>query len=259
VNDGGADISSILHEFEPKLSIQYIANERSKGRSAALNRGITASRGSWVGYLDDDDILYPTHLELMARATRDHTDTPVVYADTNRALCHVGEDADIVICRMPLQPFEFDRSALLIENRIPILSVLHSRDCFERVGVFNEEIDLLEDWDFWLRLSQRYKFVRLPRITAEYRFRVSATLENSITSRRIEAMEAMLKTYERYPVNDPFLQKKRETIIEEMKSQISDLAKIQEMSHDDIKKSYLTICRVAGFVPSEIQWTGYRA
>lgn len=259
VNDGGADISPVLQEFQPDLSIQYIFNEKRKGRSAALNAGIRACRGSWIGYLDDDDILYPTHLELLARAACDHGETHALYADTNRALCHIGEDGDVVICRMPLTPFEFDRNALLLENRIPILSVLHSTECFEHVGMFDEEIDLLEDWDFWLRLSQRHRFLRLPRITAEYRFRISRTLENSITSRRTEAMEAMRRTYERYPVSDPFLQRKRESIMEEMRRQIHDLARIQEMQHDDIKKSYLAICRVTGFEPSEIHWAGYRA
>jgi hypothetical protein len=72
-------------------------------------------------------------------------------------------------------------------------------------------------------------------------------------------MEAMRRTYERYPVSDPFLQRKRESIMEEMRRQIHDLARIQEMQHDDIKKSYLAICRVTGFEPSEIHWAGYRA
>lgn len=259
VNDGGPELSSLVKEFEDKLAIHYVHHDKPAGRTPALNAGVRAAGGKFITYLDDDDIVYPLHLELLADAFNRHPGTLVVYGDANHALCHVDESGEVVVSRLPSRSFDFNARDLLVENRIPILSFMHDKTCFEKVGGFNESIDLLEDWDFLIRLSQIATFRHVPRITSEYRFRANKNVDNSIAGRRSEARESLLRTYERYPTNDKELLERRRCTIESMSVQIKDLQKIQQLPYSEVEKSYLTLFRVTGFSAGDLVHQGYRA
>jgi hypothetical protein len=64
---------------------------------------------------------------------------------------------------------DFDRARLHFGNYIPIMTMLFRRDLIAGTGEFDESLECLEDWDFWLRLSARVAFRRIPGVTAEYR------------------------------------------------------------------------------------------
>ena len=51
-----------------------------------------------------------------------------------------------------------------------MMSVLFSISVLEKVSGFDEDLELFEDWDFWMRLSRYFVFHHLDKITAEYRF-----------------------------------------------------------------------------------------
>jgi hypothetical protein len=57
---------------------------------------------------------------------------------------------------------------LLQGNFIPAMSTMVRRECYERVGLYDEQLTY-EDFDMWLRISQHYDFVFSPVISAKYR------------------------------------------------------------------------------------------
>lgn len=69
VIDGGTDGSAtIAHEFalaEPRCRVISQANQ---GLSAARNTGVTAARGRWIFFLDSDDWMPPTALQVLVEA-----------------------------------------------------------------------------------------------------------------------------------------------------------------------------------------------
>ena len=67
VNDGGEDVKNILDRYQQDFLIDYVHNQKSLGRTAALNVGIERAKGDWIGFLDDDDILYPWHFAVFAK------------------------------------------------------------------------------------------------------------------------------------------------------------------------------------------------
>src|SRR6185503_14591195 len=168
--------------------VSYVHHAEGRGRVAALNAGLKSAKAPRVTYLDDDDIAYPLHLELLLDRARTSS-YPVVYADANISLWQMDGDRATPLARRTLTPFEYDPKELLVRNRIPIQSMMHDATAAAELGGFDESLDLLEDWDFLIRLSKRNPFLRVPRVTSEFRFRVGDRIENSILARRDEIID----------------------------------------------------------------------
>ena len=68
---------------------------------------------------------------------------------------------------------------LLIGNWIPALGLLYKRSVFENVGLFNETLKV-EDYDFFLRLTQKYKVLRTSKCLFLYRMHGGSTSSNNL-------------------------------------------------------------------------------
>ncbi len=74
---------------------------------------------------------------------------------------------------------DFDPDHLLFENYIPIMTVLFSKEVFAEVEGFCKDLVLFEDWDFWIRVSRKFPFRHIDKVTAEYRFYGVSSIEKS--------------------------------------------------------------------------------
>src|SRR5215217_1926842 len=67
------------------------------------------------------------------------------------------------------QPPEGDLASILLRgNFIPAMTTMVRRECYERVGNFDEEL-AFEDWDMWLRIGRHYQFRFTPGPLVRYR------------------------------------------------------------------------------------------
>jgi GT2 family glycosyltransferase len=165
VNDGGTSPRDFIGE-----GVTLIDNERSLGRSEAMNVAARAAESSThLAFLDDDDLYYPDHLETLARAARGGSHR-AVYTDAVSAFYSM-RDAGRYECDQRLRIFaqDYDRELLLCDNYIPLPTLLVSRSDFLELGGFDREFDLFEDWDFIIRLSMRGTLLRIPKVTCEIR------------------------------------------------------------------------------------------
>ncbi len=170
VNDGGADAPiDALTPLLGDVSLEYIGFEENRGRSIAANEGIERARGDHIGFLDDDDIQYPDHVETLLSAMEE--DNATVAYDQVQAVYYKWPEADaedlVKIRDSHLYDSRFDGSRLLFENYIPLNALLFSAPLLKAHG-FDESIEINEDWDLLIRLSERHSFRFTPRTTAEY-------------------------------------------------------------------------------------------
>ena len=147
--------------------IRYVRLSANGGLANARNIGIAESSSEFVAFLDDDDLRLPGSLDKQLRA---------ITADERIALCYgqalIG-DAHRQLPTGELYPHECPQGDIfwdLLEfNFIPMPTVLARKSCLLKEGCFNTDLDLIEDWDMWLRLSEGYLVAALAEPLAIYR------------------------------------------------------------------------------------------
>ncbi|MCF8120602.1 MAG: PIG-L family deacetylase [Deltaproteobacteria bacterium] len=170
VNDGGEDVNDVVKALAGGIPVTHIAHEGPKGRAAALNSGLRAARGMYLNFLDDDDILLPRHVEALLSFLQAR-EGKVAYSNVLSVYFSRfdGRPQDRLKEELVFN-LDFDPDILLFQNYIPIMSVLFSSKVLAQVNGFCEDLDLFEDWEFWIRVSRHFRFHHLDQVTAEYRF-----------------------------------------------------------------------------------------
>lgn len=217
VNDAGQDISCFAQSFDSQKII-CISHEFNKGLAAARNTGIRAAKGKYIAYLDDDDIYYPEHLETLV-SFLENNNYKVAYTDSYRAYQQVVDGNYAVVRRDLLLSKDFDFDQILVDNFIPVLCVMHEKSCIEECGQFDETLKRHEDWDLWIRVSEKFPFVHLPVITSEYTSRDDCSAMTTGTLPMF--LTTYLKIYEKYR----YLTAHRPEILTRQKKSLYDFKK----------------------------------
>ncbi|HWD24294.1 MAG TPA: glycosyltransferase, partial [Acidimicrobiales bacterium] len=158
VNDAGdlglvrQIVAELVDDAATEVKIEH--NEKSKGREAAMNTGVLASKSAFIAIHDDDDTWAPTFLERTVSYLQGSDDLAVA---ARTELVYERFDGDtITIDRRDV--FAADKSAitlgeLLRRNYAPPISLLYRRVAHDEVGLYDETLPVLADWDFVLRMS----------------------------------------------------------------------------------------------------------
>ena len=197
VNNGGPDVRHVVESASKGRSFQYVHHAERATIGTASNLGARAASGEYIGYLDDDDLLYPDHVALAMQAIR-RTDSDLSYSDC------VGEYAVIENGRKSVLGVgiyldrEFNRDALYASNFAPIHSIVHRRDLFDRFGYFDEELPVTDDWDLWLRAAHGGRFVHVGRPTCEYSWRIDSKNGNMTMRHQQDFVDCYKRITERW-------------------------------------------------------------
>ena len=131
-------------------------------RSAAANLGLRSLQGEFGLFLDDDDLLQPTHLHNLLTALQGQVNAAAAYSGV-RVEGPGGQwlrDYDT----------PWQRERLWGINYLPIHAVLFRISAVRAIDAhFDEQLPVMEDWDFWCQLSHHAPFVHVPGIGATYR------------------------------------------------------------------------------------------
>jgi GT2 family glycosyltransferase len=229
VNDGEIDVENIYKTFSTIFPIMHFHNRVPLGRTGAINAGLRKASAKWVAYLDDDDIIYPWHFETMMQAVNmDKSTFKVYYSNYNRALFE-NSKSKIPIQIFSVPSWDFDLDQLLVNNFLPIHTYIHSRDCIDTIGFWDETLDRLEDYDFLLRLATAFsKFRHVDNVTAEYR--IYKDIDNSITGDgRRKYLNALRAIYNKHPVKDERIHEFRENTIVRLENQVTEIERVYQL------------------------------
>lgn len=180
VQDGGDSMGQLCAEVRREYGApcRFLAIPRS-GRSAAANAGVEAAAAPLVMFLDDDDLLFPHHVATLSDALSAVGDAPAAYSLAWEVPTDIAADGmvtELAYIRHPHQRLPFSQRRLRQMNFLPIQSVLFRRDAFNACGGMNARVDLLEDWDLWLRMAALGVFLKVPQVTSLYRTPGDATV-----------------------------------------------------------------------------------
>jgi len=156
VDDASSDNTEEVVKSFHDDRIKYIRHDENKGAGAARNTGIKAARGEYIAFQDDDDKWLPNKLEKQVKVLEDSPpEIGVVYTDFQR-FDKKSENKPKMVKVMRISGDI--HGALLEDNFIGTPTVLVKKQCFEKVGMFDEELPQLEDWELWIRISKYYHF-----------------------------------------------------------------------------------------------------
>ena len=170
VNDGGEPLDEVLAGFVGRLAVTTVHHAVNRDRAAARNTGLALARGRYVAYLDDDDCFRPDHLAVLCE-TLDRRGAEVAYGGAAWLLEEATPEGPRTLRPLVERSRPFDREALLVEKTIPLPAVVHARSCLADTGGFDASLGTHEDWDFLIRLAERYPFHRVQQATVEISWR----------------------------------------------------------------------------------------
>jgi glycosyltransferase involved in cell wall biosynthesis len=206
VNDGG-DAEEVNRVLAPNLDayrgrVVVINNPASVGMEAASNIGIRACTSEFVVIHDDDDSWEPDFLASCVEFM-DSTNKPQLDCQYGGVVTHslrVIEEMDGQdVRRVEAEPFNawmpsISLFRLAAGNTFPPISFLFRRDVWEEVGCFREELPVLGDWDFHLRVCARYEIGLIPELLANYHHR--ATIQSGDYGNTVFVADAKHRAYE---------------------------------------------------------------
>lgn len=165
-------------EFRKK--IRYI--ELNEGtRTTPLNVGFSLARGKYISVFDDDDILFDNWAEDFYNAAREN-DGKILHGYAFGQSWEAVKDSGYRAVNEPLADYckDFDLLSQLVTNKCPLMTLAFPTYLFQKLGIcFNEELNVMEDWEYFMRLSLVCGVADIQKPVAIYRF--WSNIENSAT------------------------------------------------------------------------------
>jgi len=176
VNDASDDNTlDIIKNFKKKDSrIMAFSNLYSKGGANARNVGIKHAKGEYISFLDDDDEWLFNKTEIQTTFLEKNSDIGAV------SCWYILKIGEIIQKIKPPPIITFND--LLWENFWGSFSFCMVRkEVFKKIGLLDEILPSCQDWDFWLRITQKFKVEAIPQYLVlyhrHYQQRISTTAE----------------------------------------------------------------------------------
>lgn len=150
VDDGSTDkTGELLARFASAITV---IRQENKGVSAARNRGVAASSGSLVAFLDSDDYWYPK--KLTTQVDFFHANPAALICQTEEIWIRNGKRVNPMKKHKKPSGMIFEPSLALC--LVSPSAVMMRKHFFTEMGGFDETLPACEDYDLWLRVACRH-------------------------------------------------------------------------------------------------------
>lgn len=172
--DGTAEI--IQYYARQDARIRVIHNAENEKLPRSLNIGFRQARGDYLTWTSDDNFYQETALAVMVQALEAHPEYGMVYCD----MAYLLEDG--ILRSRP----SADVVRLYAEDVIGACFLYRSQ-VLKTVGEYDPDMILVEDYDYWLRISRNYQILHIPQCLYHYRFHsgsLTMTKEHEVAAQR---------------------------------------------------------------------------
>ena len=189
VEDDGNTMEKIVSKMSSFLNIKFFGLDKVE-RSVTGNYGLSQATGEYCIFLDDDDLFFADHIEVLVESLIKNPQASATYSlafqvptrffDENKTTYVEGNMSTLKVFYQ-----EFDYEILKDHNYFPIQTVLFKKNLFLEKGGFDETLVHLEDWNLWLRYAFNNYFHYVPKTTSLYR----VPLDDKVNQERQELLD----------------------------------------------------------------------
>jgi glycosyltransferase involved in cell wall biosynthesis len=161
VVDGGStdETQDVLARY-PHL---IVLRDEGHGQSQAINLGFRAASGEVIGWVNADDCYLPGAFEGVRRGLAEHPDAGIVYGNAEYI-----DETGAIVDEVRAEPFDLER-LLNGVNSIPQPAVFMRAALLERIGLLDERLHYVMDYELWLRASRATRLVWVDETWAQFR------------------------------------------------------------------------------------------
>jgi hypothetical protein len=195
LNDGGAPCAQFA-AIDPRIRV--VDRDFNVGPIGAINAGIREATGEYIQLLADDDALYPDHIARLLDVL-ERTGASIAHSNIVIRYETAGVDGTMLTTGYNSSVFAYpvDRTVIYASSPVAGQALLMRRAALDHVGLLDEST-ILADQEIQLRLSKKYEFLHLDRVTGEWLVREKRQDQIS-TSKDKDIPGALKRMFESHP------------------------------------------------------------
>lgn len=196
IDDGSTDktrdiVKSIQKNYKKNRIVLFSQN--NKGVSAARNKGVEISRGDWIAFCDSDDYWIP---EKNQKVTK--------YIKNNPALDFIAHEYGVgmnnTIQKVNNKQKYNEKKSLFPQLYQKCLfqtsSIFIKKSLFNKIGGFDEDLKVAEDYDMWLKVSDIANFCYIKELLGVYT--IQETNKKNLSADEMLMFESTVKVLKRH-------------------------------------------------------------
>lgn len=195
VIDGGSqdETKSIIGKYKDLLD--FWCSEPDGGQANAINKGIQALPDcEYYMWLNSDDVFENEYSVAKIVAYADKNNFEVCYG-----LSHFIDEQGNITGEYPVEEFDYDKLGQRCFLSQP--SVMFSRTAYETIGPINEELKMCLDYEYWIRLAQKYEFGFVKEYIGSTRMYGETKTSMMQQQHLREAIHILMKYYKDVPMH----------------------------------------------------------
>lgn len=182
VIDGGSTDGTlkIIKKYEKRINCWL--SEPDKGMYDAINKGLLLCKGEIISYINSDDLYFENST----------VEKVVDYFSNNRNVLWVYSNVLVInsiseiVNSYKIPKFSYQTYASLKWSPIPQPTTFWKKEAISQCGIFNNNLKMAGDYEFFLRLLKKYKPVKLNFITAKARHHSNSLSSKNQIQNKIE-------------------------------------------------------------------------
>lgn len=149
VNDGSTDETvEVVEKFISDKPSMTLYSKQNEGLAATRNYGFQFVKGKYLLFLDADDLIDSNFISLALDQFSSNREIDIVTTEVQ----HFERETHIYV------PPVFSPETILRVNCFVITSLIKS-DAFRDIGMFDTTLKFHEDWEMWIRMTEKYNRV----------------------------------------------------------------------------------------------------
>ena len=162
IDDCSTDSTNdIIQEYIASDSrITLYRNTSNLKLPASLNKGFSLSRGDYLTWTSDDNVFYSNALEVLYKKLKSNPELGLVFADMD----YIDEYGRIVG-----HTSEVRTKKEIYYKNIVLACFMYTRKAYRKIGDYNVNRFLVEDYEYWLRIVNEFEFEHINQTLYKYR------------------------------------------------------------------------------------------